>query len=211
MKVIIKPSGISGTVTAPASKSAMQRACAAALLKGGKTILHNPGISNDDVAALNIIQQLGAVVKKEVGVIVIHANGVEPISDEINCGESGLSVRMFTSLAALCDKPITVNGSGSLLKRPLDFFTEVLPQLGVGCESNGGLLPLKIRGPLVPKNIEVDGSLSSQFLTGFLFAYAAAGAKEVTISVTNLASKPYIDLTLQVMLLFGLKRRSSKM
>ena len=204
MQVTVLPSIIKGTITAPASKSAMQRACAAALLKGGKTVLHNPGVSADDEAALHIIQQLGAVVQKENDTVIIDSNGVNPIGNEINCGESGLSARMFTSIAALSERPITITGGGSLLKRPFDFFTKILPQLGVECESNNGLLPLHIAGPLMPKNIEIDGSLSSQFLTGLLFAYSAVKANDVTINVRDLASKPYIDLTLQVMNDFGL-------
>lgn len=204
MQITISPSEVKGTVTAPASKSAMQRACAAALLKGGTTILRNPGVSNDDEAALDIIYQLGAVIEKQDDTIIIQSNGIEPISNEINCGESGLSARMFTSIAALSKMPITVTGKGSLLKRPFSFFTDVLPQLGVECRSNNGLLPLQIKGPLQPKNIEIDGSLSSQFLTGLLFAFSAANANDVTINVRNLSSKPYIDLTLQVMKDFGL-------
>jgi 3-phosphoshikimate 1-carboxyvinyltransferase len=204
MQVTISPSAIQGTITAPASKSAMQRACAAALLKGGKTILHNPGVSADDEAALAIIQQLGAIVQKENNTVLIESNGVNPIANKINCGESGLSARMFTSIAALSNKPITINGKGSLIKRPFSFFTEVLPQLGVECRSNDGFLPLEIKGSLQPKNIEIDGSLSSQFLTGLLFAYSAAKANDETITVRDLASKPYIDLTLQVMRDFGL-------
>ena len=204
MQVTISPSQVKGTITAPASKSAMQRACAAALLKGGKTVLHNPGVSNDDAAALDIITQLGAVVEKQGDTVVIQSNGVAPVSNEINCGESGLSARMFTSIAALSKTPITVTGKGSLLKRPFSFFTEVLPQLRVECNSNNGLLPLQIKGPLQPANIEIDGSLSSQFLTGLLFSFSAAGAKDVTITVRDLNSKPYIDLTLQVMQNFGL-------
>jgi 3-phosphoshikimate 1-carboxyvinyltransferase len=210
MQAIVQPSRLSGTITAPASKSAMQRACAAALLKGGKTVLHNPGVSDDDKAALDIIQQLGARIEQRDEDIVITSNGVQPVSDEINCGESGLSVRMFTSIAALSEKPITINGRGSLVKRPLAFFNEVLPQLEVQCESNNGLLPLKIKGPLQPKNIEVDGSLSSQFLTGLLFAYAGVKARHVTIKVNNLNSKPYIDLTLKLMADFGLKTPINK-
>jgi 3-phosphoshikimate 1-carboxyvinyltransferase len=136
--------------------------------------------------------------------VVIQSNGVHPVSHEINCGESGLSARMFTSIAALSKTPISVTGKGSLVKRPFSFFTEVLPLLGVDCVSNGGLLPLQIRGPLQAKNIEIDGSLSSQFLTGLLFAFSAAGASDVAITVRNLNSKPYIDLTLQVMQDFGL-------
>lgn len=211
MQAVIKPSKLSGTITAPTSKSAMQRACAAALLKGGRTILDNPGISDDDKAALNIIRQLGAIVEQQNEQIVITSNGkVEPVSDEINCNESGLSVRMFTSIAALSDRQIIINGRGSLVKRPLSFFNEILPQLNVRCESNSGLLPLKIEGPLQPRNIEIDGSLSSQFLTGLLFAYSAADASDVTITVRNLNSKPYIDLTLKMMEEFGLKTPENK-
>jgi 3-phosphoshikimate 1-carboxyvinyltransferase len=117
---------------------------------------------------------------------------------------------MFTSIAALSDKTITVKGSGSLAKRPMDFFDEVLPQLGVEIKSNNGFLPLEITGPLQPKNITVDGSLSSQYLTGLLFAYAAAEAKDVSIRVKNLASRPYVDLTLKVLEAYGLKVPQNK-
>jgi 3-phosphoshikimate 1-carboxyvinyltransferase len=121
----------------------------------------------------------------------------------VNCGESGLGIRMFTPIAALSSQSITLTGSGSLLTRPMDFFDEILPQLSVKVQSNNGKLPLQIQGPLKPANIEVDGSLSSQFLTGLLMAYGAAGANNVTITVKDLKSKPYIDLTLQVMKHFG--------
>jgi len=205
MQVTVSPSKIQGTITAPASKSAMQRACAASLLKGGKTVLHNPGVSDDDEAALDIISQLGAIVEKEKETVIISSQGVQPISQEINCGESGLSARMFTSVAALSQTPITVTGRGSLVKRPFSFFTDVLPQLGVGCASNNGLLPLHIKGPLQPRDIAIDGSLSSQFLTGLLFAFSAAKAADVTITVHNLNSEPYIALTLQVMKKFGMR------
>jgi 3-phosphoshikimate 1-carboxyvinyltransferase len=206
MQAIIQPSRISGTVSAPTSKSAMQRACAAALLKGGETVLHNPGISDDDQAALDIIRQLGATVaQKDDTIIITSRSGVQPVSNAIDCGESGLSVRMFTSISALSNETIIIGGRGSLLKRPLSFFNEVLPKLGVQCQTSNGILPLKIQGPLQPRDIVVDGSLSSQFLTGLLFAYSGADASDVTITVKNLNSKPYIDLTLKVMEDFGLK------
>ena len=204
MLATVLPSNVQGTITAPASKSAMQRACAAALLRKGSTILINPGHSADDEAALDIIRQLGAQVEKKDGEVLIISHGLSPVSNRIHCGESGLSVRMFTSIASLSKDPIEVTGSGSLLRRPLHFFQDVLPELGVEVSSQNGLLPLKIKGPLIPRDIEIDGSLSSQFLTGLLFAYAAAGASDVQIRVKNLNSKPYIDLTLQVMTAFGL-------
>ena len=204
MIVTIHPSKLSGSINAPASKSSMQRACAAALLRKGEAVIHNPGHSNDDKAALDIIQRLGAIVKMDNGKLTIESDGVNPITDEVNCGESGLGIRMFTPLAALSSKEITITGEGSLLTRPMNFFDGFFPQLGVNIESNHGKLPLKIKGPLRPRNIEVNGSLSSQFITGLLMAYSAAGAKDVSIKVNNLKSKPYIDLTLGVMRQFGM-------
>lgn len=188
----------------------MQRACAAALVAKGKSIIKNPGHSNDDKAAMDITQRLGAVVTNNGSELVIESNGVQPVSSEINCGESGLSIRMFTPLAALSNHALTVNGSGSLSTRPMGFFDEILPQLDVQVKSNEGKLPLNIQGPIIPKNITIDGSLSSQFLTGLLLAYAASNASDVSITVINLKSKPYIDLTLDVMKQFGLKVPENK-
>jgi 3-phosphoshikimate 1-carboxyvinyltransferase len=203
MKVVIQPSNLSGSIYAPASKSSMQRACAAALVRKGESIIHNPGISNDDKAALDIIQKLGAEVIINNEKLIIKSSGINPSSNQINCGESGLSIRMFTPIVALSEHQIIINGTGSLLTRPMDFFDEILPQLSVDIKSNQGKLPLEIKGPLQAKNIEIDGSLSSQFLTGLLMAFAATNA-DATIKVNNLKSKPYVDLTLDVMKQFGL-------
>jgi 3-phosphoshikimate 1-carboxyvinyltransferase len=210
MKVTIHPSQLSGTIQANASKSSMQRACAAALRTKGKTVLHNAGHSNDDKAAIGIIKALGAWVEEENGELKIESGGINPISDSVNCGESGLSIRMFTPIVALSDQQITINGSGSLVTRPMDFFDQILPQLNVKIKSKNGKLPMTIQGPLQAKNIEVDGSLSSQFLTGLLLAYAAAEAKDVSIKVNNLKSKPYIVLTLDVMKQFGMQVPENK-
>jgi 3-phosphoshikimate 1-carboxyvinyltransferase len=207
MKVSVSPSAITGILPAPSSKSSMQRACAAALLHKGITYIYNAGISNDDKAALSIIECLGAAVKIEESKITITSNGFsaysKPKADELSCGESGLSFRMFAPIAALSAQPILLTGTGSLLKRPMNFFDEVFPQLHVQIESKNGYLPLSITGPLLPEPIHIDGSLSSQFLTGLLFAFAAAATKTETIFVNDLKSKPYIDLTLHVMRKFG--------
>ncbi len=214
MKVIIKGSGFSnsplgdggGFVHAPASKSSMQRACAAALVRKGESIIRNPGKSNDDIAGLNVIKTLGATINENRdGSLQILREGVRPISTVVNNGEAGLGIRMFTPIVALSENEMLINGEGSLLTRPMDFFDEVMPQLGVQIASNNGKLPIKLQGPLQPKNIEIDGSLSSQFLTGLLLSYAAVDAKNVTIKVNNLKSKPYVDLTLSVMESFLLK------
>ena len=213
MVAIVHPSKLTGSQTAPASKSSMQRACAAALIHIGKTIIHNPGHSNDDLAALDVIQKLGAIVEIEkprnekgnTGSIVVNSNGVKPIGPSMNCGESGLGIRMFTPIAALSSELISIEGKGSLVKRPMHFFDEILPKVGVKVQSQKGFLPIEIQGPLVPANITIDGSLSSQFLTGMLMAYAATEKQGIEIKVIDLKSKPYIDLTLAVLNVFGWK------
>ena len=204
-QVTIQPSALNGGIQAPASKSSMQRACAAALLRQQTTIIRHPGHSNDDKAALGVIRDLGAKVTTLAdGSLQIQSNGVRATEGlEVNCGESGLGLRMFAPIIGLSDNAISVVGHGSLVNRPMDFFDEIFPQLGIRVRSNHGKLPLTIEGPLKPRNIEIDGSLSSQFLTGLLLAFYAARANNVTIKVRQLKSKPYIDLTLQVMRHFG--------
>ncbi len=206
MKVTIQPGDLTGIIQSPASKSSMQRACAAALVAKGISEIINPGHSNDDKAAMDIVSRLGAKLKHmDDGSLQITSEGVKPVAPFVDCGESGLSIRMFTPIVALSAEEVTIKGSGSLVTRPMDFFDEILPHLGVKVKSNQGKLPLVIQGPLKPVDVTVDGSLSSQFLTGLLLAYAAADANNVSIKVTNLKSRPYIDLTLDVMKRFGLK------
>ena len=166
MNVIISPSSIHGSLSAPASKSSMQRACAAALISAGDSVIRNPGSSNDDHAAIGVIRALGATVENFTdGSLHISSRGIKPVNDFVNCGESGLGIRMFAPLAALSAHRITMEGEGSLLSRPMDFFDRVFPLLSIDVQSNLGKLPLQLTVPLLPANIRTDGSLSSQFLT----------------------------------------------
>jgi 3-phosphoshikimate 1-carboxyvinyltransferase len=201
----IQPNFIQGTLQIPASKSYMQRACAAALLKGGTTNIYNFGISNDDKAALDVIQQLGAIITYEKDFIKIESNNFGNVKNnsQLQLGESGLGLRMFTPIAALLNNEIIINGHGSLTKRPMHFFDDILPQLNVAFASQNGFLPFKVKGALQAKNITVDVSLSSQFLTGLLMAYSYANENAI-ITVQNLTSKPYIDITLEVLKSYGL-------
>ena len=187
----------------------MQRACAAALINDGTTIIDNAGNSNDEQAAKKIVEKLGASVDT-VGEKVIITSSKDIFSSTvpgkhsiISCGESGLSLRMFAPLAALFKYEITFTGEGSILKRPVDFFEDIFPELGVEVRTNNGKIPLILKGPLHPENVTVDGSLSSQFLTGLLMAYAKACTVPVSINVKNLSSKPYIDLTVDILNHFG--------
>src|SRR5271155_2824552 len=121
----ILPSHLKGVILAPASKSSMQRACAAALLRVGETIIRHPGHSNDDKAALRVIRDLGAeVATLPDGTVRVCSNGGKPgagqpgggaISNgklEVNCGESGLGLRMFAPIIGLSSETIRVKGEG---------------------------------------------------------------------------------------------------
>ncbi|MGC1390388.1 MAG: 3-phosphoshikimate 1-carboxyvinyltransferase [Bacteroidales bacterium] len=207
MERYLEPSAIKGTVKAPASKSMTQRAIAAALLADGQSIIHNPSYCDDSLAAMSIAVGLGARVEPQVNELKINGSAIlkEP---KLNCGESGLAIRMFSPVAALYPSEITMVGANSLKKRPMFMIEEALNQLGVKCKSSGGFLPLTIQGPLIGGKCEIDGSISSQLLTGLLMALPLA-AKDSEIKVNNLKSRPYIDMTIQLLAAFGINVENS--
>jgi len=202
MKAEVKVSTIKGTVNAPSSKSAMQRYIAGALLANGITSIASATFCDDTLAAISIAEILGARVVRTNGNIEI-TGGFSPSGSSIFCGESGLSARMFTPIAALHDKAVILDGKGSILKRPFDMVELPLRSLGVEIRSNNGFLPLSIRGPLTGGEITADGSVSSQFITGLLMALPRA-EKDSRVIVNNLVSRPYIDLTINILKKFGI-------
>jgi 3-phosphoshikimate 1-carboxyvinyltransferase len=202
MKAEVTASTASGTVRAPSSKSAMQRYIAGALLSDGITSITSATFCDDTMAAIAIAETLGANVRITDDHIEI-TGGFNPAGNEIFCGESGLSARMFTPIAALHDRQIILSGKGSILKRPFDMVELPLRSLGVEVTSSKGFLPLTIRGPLTGGEISADGSVSSQFITGLLMALPRAG-KDSKITVENLVSRPYIDLTISILNKFGI-------
>ena len=160
MIAVVAPSILSGCVHIPTSKSAMQRACALSLLNIGTTSIYNTGKSNDDLAALDIIEKLGAKVQNNYSsnsISIISTGDIESPSF-INCHESGLSLRMFTPIIAISKNAVTISGTGSLMKRPIELFSHFFTELGVEIKSENGLLPLEIKGPLQPVDIEIDGN-----------------------------------------------------
>lgn len=203
MNVPLNYKEVSGAIKIPSSKSHSQRALAAALLHNGNTIIRNIGDSKDEQAALRIIQQLGAKIEFAENKIHIFSNRKIHPNKQIDCGESGLAARLFTPIAALGDTPVTIAGSGSLLHRPMDFFEKIFSELQVALRNFNGKIPFEICGPLQPRNVTIDGSISSQFISGLLFAFCNAVNEKVTLEVANLTSKPYIDLTIEVLAHFG--------
>ena len=202
MERCVDPSEVKGQIKAPASKSMTQRAIAAALLADGQSTIFNPSYCDDSLAAMSIACGLGAKLDPKPGELVIEGGRIlkEP---KMNCGESGLAVRMFSPIAALYHAEITMVGANSLKNRPMIMIEEALGQLGVKCSSTNGFLPLTIHGPIRGGHCEIDGSVSSQLLTGLLMSLPLA-SKDSEIKVRNLKSKPYIDMTLQLLKSFGI-------
>ncbi len=188
---------------ATASKSYLQRALAIAALTEGESILENISWCDDSVIARNIIVNLGSELTEKDRSLTINSQGLKFNSTYYNAGEAGLSIRMFSLIFALSNKEITFSGAGSLTKRPMQIITDALTQLGVNIETSNGLLPIKIQGPIKPTEIIIDGSLSSQLLTGLLIALPLANGNS-TVKVKKLNSKPYIDMTLSIMKHFGI-------
>lgn len=211
MKVDVYPSAIKGEVQAPGSKSIAQRAVACALLANGESTLTFFPHSEDCEAAIRVAQALGAVITRSGDTVTIRGgfpdngtSGIRNPKSSIQCGESGLASRMFTPIAALYDGAISVQGEKSLLTRPFDEFIKVLPQLGVEVKSTEGRLPIIVKGPLEGGKADMDGSLSSQFITGVLLASTKA-SKNTVIKVKDAKSTPYLDLTMEVAHYFGVE------
>ena len=192
------------TIHAPASKSYFQRALAAALLAQGTSRLKNISWCDDSWAAKTIIENLGAVTEETGRDLLVISRGVRFNQKTFSAGEAGLSVRMFSPILAFSNETVTFNGKGSLLKRPVKIIEEALAQLKVHVKSNNGFLPLEIKGPIQPGKIHIDGSLSSQLLTGLLLSLPVLKGDSI-ISVNELKSIPYIDMTLSVMKSFGVE------
>jgi len=202
MTITVNPSVLEGNVTAPPSKSIMQRACIAAFLAEGESVLGNPCLSEDCLHLLDALEQLGAKIhSSEAG---IHISGkLQVPTAPINSGESGLGTRLLIPLLSTLDQAVVLNASGSMKSRPLDAFLQELPKHGVLVETaEKGELPWTITGPLKSGNFELDGGLSSQFLSGLLMVLPTLDGDSI-IEIKDLQSKPYIDLTLEVMEYFG--------
>ncbi len=204
MTQVVLPFNYQGKVAAPASKSYLQRAIAISILGSQACTIENFYPSKDALAAIRIAKSLGASIEVFDQKLVVKKNERQLDEVKINCGESGLSTRMFSPIAATFPRKSTITGEGSMMSRPINMIEEALVQLGAKTTSNKGFLPLCIEGPILPSEIEIDGSESSQLLTGLLIALPLLRGKSV-VQVTNLKSIPYVQMTLDILGHFGIE------
>jgi len=197
--VLFPKTNIRGTIKVPPSKSYAQRVIALSALSQDNVVISNIGNSEDVQAAKKIIASLGVqFIEDNDSLIVIRPieNTNQPI--EIDCGESGLSTRLFSAFSLLFDQEVIINGSGSLKNRTMDMAIEGLQQFGKNVISNDGKIPLVISGKTSNYSVELDGSISSQFITGVLLV-APFLNKDTEIVVKNPTSTPYLSMTLELL------------
>ena len=183
--VRIKPSALGGSVTVPPSKSAAHRALICSFLAGGGSV--NGITGSDDMRATR-------------GAINALRNGY----GEVDCIESGSTLRFMLPVAAALGMSVTFTGTGKLPERPLGEYLRLFPEHGVKCEYEGAL-PLRISGKLTPGKFEIAGDISSQYITGLLLALPLLEGDSEIILTSPLQSKPYGDMTVRIMSDYGVE------
>ncbi len=213
MDLKITPRSLKGSLKVPPSKSGSHRGIISAGLSVGKSRVDNIIFSKDIIATLNAMRALGVQYKinepqSEFGTGSVSIEGVESvkiIEDTIDANESGSTLRFLIPIAALDSGKITFIGKGKLVERPLDTYYDIFEEQGIEYQTTGGKLPLTVYGGLRPGNFNIPGNISSQFITGLLFSLPLLEDDSKIIVTSPLESKGYVDLTLEVLDLFGIE------
>ncbi len=206
---IIPVSGpIESTVHVPGSKSYTNRALIISALAGGRSILKD-GLESEDIThMISSLQQLGISITKDGSDLVIDSiHGLKSSAKSLYLGGSGTGIRLLTSLSCLVDGKTVLTGNKRLLQRPMGELIDGLQQAGADVDAkSGNFPPITVRGKsLKGGTCTMQGSVSSQFFSSIMLA-APYADKEITIKVSgDLTSKPYIDITLDIMRAFGAK------
>lgn len=205
MNVTIHPKKLRGTLLVPPSKSLSHRAIIAASLAEGISKISNVLLSKDILATIEGMRALGAQIEVEGKELIIQGTSIRRVASSICANESGSTLRFLIPIALVCDEPITFTGKNQLIHRPLDTYFEIFDAYHISYEHpQGEYLPLSIMGGLKPGIYSLRGDISSQFITGLMFALPLLSGDSKILITTNLESKGYIDLTLDVLNQFGI-------
>lgn len=198
MKAIIKNYDINGNITLPASKSILHRTIISAALASGKSQIHNLNLCDDVIATIDCVKALGAKVMIDNNDIYIEGinNDLSKVQKNIiNIKDSASTLRFMIPIFALCHNPNTLIGSSSLLKRPLGIFKELFIQ------DNNKII---INQRLQSKTYYIPGNVSSQFISGLLFALPLLENDSMIKINGELESKPYVDMTIAILRMYGI-------
>ena len=209
MKIKIKPGKLNGTIEIPPSKSYSHRAVIAAALAENekKSKIDNLKFSVDITTTTDIMENWGAEIERFESALEIIGNGgkVAPRDKYVQCNESGSTIRFLIPVGITRENELIFDGKGKLVDRPLDSYYRIFKEQGLKYETTGGKLPLTVNGKLKPGNYEIDGNISSQFITGLLYALPLLEGDSKLIINKNLESKGYVDLTLEILKLAGIE------
>jgi 3-phosphoshikimate 1-carboxyvinyltransferase len=204
MNKTIYPFKYTGKLRANSSKSFAQRAFILALLAEGESVIYNADQSKDVLAIQNCIRQLGAeIIVLEEGIKVIPPLRKKINSVTLNVGESGLALRMLGIVATLFSSTIHLIGEGSILNRSQKQLIEILKQLGFTVKHDNFKLPIQIKGEITNQNLVIDGSEGSQVISGLLITLPLL-TKSSSIELVNVTSRPYLEMTNEIMSFFGI-------
>jgi 3-phosphoshikimate 1-carboxyvinyltransferase len=199
----VSPSVINGKAAPPPSKSAAHRALICAALAGGGVV--RGVIKSDDMhATLNGIKSLGVSAVLSGDTVEIKKGENPPSKPIIDCLESGSTLRFLIPIFAALGIEATFTGCGRLPLRPLGVYADCLPEHGVSLSTKNGL-PLTIKGKLQAGKYQIPGDVSSQFISGLLFALPLCDGDSEIILTTPLESAPYIDLTIDMLKKAGIE------
>lgn len=205
MDIKITPKKLRGRVEVPPSKSVAHRMIIAAALAEGTSTISNLSPSVDILSTIDCMRALGAEISFEADTAVIK--GISNIPDKavLNCNESGSTMRFLIPVACALGVNAKFIGSGKLPQRPITPLVEEFPKHGItfDFEEAGASLPCSVSGKLKAGRFEIDGGLSSQFITGLLFALPLLDGDSDIFITTALNSRPYVDITLGVLRDFG--------
>jgi len=212
VKIRIVPSSVTGEVAAPPSKSYTHRAVIAASLAAGGSLIEDPLLSDDTLYTIDACRSLGADIKLESNQLKINGTGgqikVTPGRERIFAGNSGSTIRLVAPLAALAPTKVILDGDSRLRQRPVGDLLSALESLGIHAHSlnNNGCPPIEIQGgKLRGGEVTIPGQVSSQHVSGLLMI-APCTEDGLRIKIAGgLRSRPYIDITLDVMRAFGVE------
>ena len=207
MNVTLKKVTYEGVLSAPPSKSAAHRRLICAGLAEGQSRLFPVADSEDMLATLDCLAALGVSFSKEGEAVVL--DGCSPLQRKeavFPCRESGSTLRFFLPLALLSDKPAVFRGSKTLMKRPLDVYEHICIEQGLDFMLDEE--ELRVCGPLKSGHFRIDGSVSSQFVSGLLFALPLLEGYSILELTPPVVSAPYIAMTVEAMNAFGVKIES---
>ncbi len=207
MKVKINKSIANGIVNAQPSKSYAHRLLIASSLSNEQSIVRNVVISNDILATINCIKTLGKEViiqneeNNKTKTIIIRNNNSYNINDYnelvFDCLESGSTLRFFIPIALLLNKKCIFKGTEKLISRGIQIYEDICLKQGIQVIKENDMITFI--GKLKSDNFQIDGSISSQFISGLLFALPLLEEDSCINIITNLESKNYIDITIDVL------------